>query len=120
MHHAEGLDIIEVNRQSAGISVNMVIQAVYEGGVLRPLEPLGLSEGAIVHLTIVKPTTTAQPASDEIARELKSATTIAQWVEATKLLPPDDGGYDIIRAMNENRLWAGEEPLIPHEGDRIK
>ena len=29
--------------------------------------------------------------------------------------PADDGGYDIVKALDENRRWSGERPLIPDE-----
>ena len=44
---------------------------------------------------------------------VRAATSIAEWVEATKLLPSDDGGYDIVKALNDNRIWSNEHPLIP-------
>jgi predicted DNA-binding antitoxin AbrB/MazE fold protein len=92
------------------------VRAVYEGGVLRPLQPLTLDEGEAVDVTISRTNTSGpQPSDDEIARRLKVATSIAEWVEATKLLPADDGGYDIVQALNENRIWSGERPSIPHE-----
>lgn len=95
----------------------MTIQAVYQGGILRPVQPLALEEGEIVDITITKSNPAAQPASkEEITHRLQSAGTITDWVEATKLLPPDDGGYDILRALNENRLWSGERGLISDAG----
>ena len=87
------------------------VRAVYEHGVLRPEQPLCLKEGEIVDVTV------ACPEPDEVARRLRSAQSIADWVEATKLLPPDDGGYDVLRALNENRIHSGEQPLIPGGGD---
>jgi hypothetical protein len=51
-----------------------------------------------------------------MAHRLKGAGSIQEWAEITKLLPPDDGGYDIVRALNENRKWSGERPLLPEEG----
>ena len=88
------------------------IQAVYSGGVLRPLQPLALSDGTTVQVTVVE----TQPISDdEIVPRLKAATSIAEWVEATKLLPSDDGGYDIVKALADNRAWSGEHPPMANE-----
>jgi predicted DNA-binding antitoxin AbrB/MazE fold protein len=92
------------------------VRAVYEGGVLRPVQPLPLDEGEAVDVTVSRTKASgSQPSNDEIARRLKAATSIAEWVEATKLLPADDGEYDIVQALNENRIWSGERPLIPDE-----
>lgn len=96
--------------------MTITIRAVYERGILRPVQPLALDEGETVDVTIAKSGPAPQAVTDEeIARRLKSAATIADWVGATKLLPAHDGGYDIIEALNENRLRSGERPLIPDE-----
>jgi predicted DNA-binding antitoxin AbrB/MazE fold protein len=96
--------------------MTITIRAIYEGGVLRPAQPLPLDEGEAVDLTVSRTKTAGQQLNDEeIIRRLKAAASLAEWVEATKLLPPDDGGYDIIKALNENRIWSGERPLIPDE-----
>ena len=92
------------------------VLAVYENGVLRPTQPLDLAEGETVEVTVSRPKP-AEPISDEeYARRVKAARSIQEWVEVTKLLPPDDGGYDIVRALNENRKLSGERPLLPEEG----
>jgi len=97
--------------------MTMTVRAIYEGGVLRPVGPLALAEGETVEVTVARMNPAeSSPSEDEIVRQLKAARTIAEWVEATKLLPPDDGGYDILKALYENRIWSGERPLIPEEG----
>jgi predicted DNA-binding antitoxin AbrB/MazE fold protein len=94
--------------------MTIMVRAVYERGVLRLAQPLGLDEGETVDVTIARTKLDAQTLNeDEIGRRLKAANSIAEWVEATKLLPADDGGYDVLRALNENRMWSGERPLIP-------
>src|SRR5262249_23935240 len=96
--------------------MTITIRAIFEGGVLRPVQPLTLDEGEEVDVTVSRTKTSGpQPSDDEIVRRLKAATSIAEWVEATKLLPSDDGGYDIVQALNENRIWSGERPSIPDE-----
>lgn len=99
--------------------MTITVDAVYTGGVLRPSRPLALKEGEVVEVTL----TSAQPPvesskEDEVAHRLKNAKNIAEWVAATRLLPPDDGGYDILEALNENRVRAGEQRLIPDRGAR--
>jgi len=94
------------------------VEAVYENGVLRPSEPLPFSEGERVEVTVCpKPARTTGPPADEITRRLREAKTYREWFQATKSLPPDDGGYDIVRALNENRKWAGDRPILPDDED---
>jgi predicted DNA-binding antitoxin AbrB/MazE fold protein len=96
--------------------MSITIQAVYEGGVLRPIQPLPLAEGEAVEVTVA-PTTAAPPpvSAEEIIRRIQACKTYREWLEVTKLLPPDDGGYDIVKALDENRRWSGERPLLPDE-----
>jgi predicted DNA-binding antitoxin AbrB/MazE fold protein len=92
--------------------VSITTRAVYEGGALHLTEPLPINEGAIVDVTIEQPT--SSPMSDEeITRRLQEAKTIVEWVEATKLLPSGDDDYDVAKALDQNRQWSGERPLIP-------
>lgn len=91
----------------------MTVRAIFEHGVLRPITPLALKEGESVQITIQSNGKEAQQLSeDEITRRLKDAGTIQEWLDATQLLPDDDGGYDILKALNENRLRTGERPFI--------
>jgi len=97
--------------------MSMKVQAVYQGGMFRPLHPLPLDEGETVDLTIAKSQPLAAPANDEeTTRRLRAAATIAEWIEATEMLPADDGGYDIASALDENRIWSGERGLFSDEG----
>jgi predicted DNA-binding antitoxin AbrB/MazE fold protein len=96
--------------------MTITVQAVYSHGVLRPVQPLALAEGETVELTIASTKVAAQQPDDEATQRLKAAKNITEWVAATKLLPPDSGGYDILKALNENRISAGERPLLPDEG----
>jgi predicted DNA-binding antitoxin AbrB/MazE fold protein len=97
--------------------MTMTVRAIYAGGVLRPVGPLALAEGETVEVTVARLTSGGPSASeDEVVRRLKAARNIQEWIEATKLLPPDDGGYDILKALHENRIWSGERPLPPDEG----
>src|SRR5437764_1123982 len=92
----------------------MTVQAVYTGGVLRPTQPLGLTEGETVVVTIAPTGTTPLP-EEEVIRRLKACKTYHEWLEVTKQRPADDGGYDIVKALDENRRWSGERPLVPDE-----
>ena len=94
--------------------MTMTVEAVYAGGVLRPVQPLALAEGETVQVTIAPASTTATtgPVSEEeIIRRIQACKTYGEWLEVTKLLPPDDGGYDIVKALGENRRWSlGPKP----------
>ncbi len=95
------------------------VRAVYSGGVLHPIQPLPLEEGETVEVTVAPAATspTSTPISEEeIIRRIQACKTYSEWVEVTKLLPGDDGGYDIVEALDENRRWSGERPLLPDEG----
>ena len=94
------------------------IRAVYTGGVLHPCQPLALAEGETVDVFVAPATALPQPTSEdeEIICRIQACKTYREWLEVTKLLPSDDGGYDIIKALEENRRWSGEIPLTPDEG----
>ena len=99
--------------------MSITIRAVYEQGVLRPARPLPLAEGETVDVTIAKANSPAVAlGEEEVTRRLQCAATVTDWVEATKFLPANDGGYEVVRALNENRLWSGDQPLIPDEGKK--
>ena len=82
------------------------VTAVYERGVLRPTEPLDLAEGERVELTIRSPDPLSE---EEIIRRIKAAKTYRELFEVTKLLPPDDGDWDIEKALEANRRWSNGE-----------
>jgi predicted DNA-binding antitoxin AbrB/MazE fold protein len=86
------------------------VEAIYSGGVLRPIQPLALPEGETVEVTIApKPNLIAS--EDEIISRLHACESYRDWFEVTQSLPSDDGGYNIIEALEENRNWSGERPL---------
>ena len=89
------------------------IDAIYVGGKFEPLGTVSLSENQRVRLTIESSPISAPFSEEEILQRLESAKTIAEWVEATKLLPSDEGDYDIVRRLRENRIFSGE--VVPPE-----
>ncbi len=94
--------------------MTIIFRATYTGGVLRPVQPLALAEGQTVEVTV--DTQAAQPTDDEVISRIQACTTYEEWLAVTKTLPTDDDGYDIIKALDENRRWSGDGPLIPAEG----
>jgi predicted DNA-binding antitoxin AbrB/MazE fold protein len=99
--------------------MNMTIRAVYTGGVLRPVQPLALREGETVDVTVAPAPTTTLATEEEIIRRIEACKTYQEWLEVTKLLPPDDGSYDSVKALDENRRWSDERPLLPDEGRQL-
>jgi predicted DNA-binding antitoxin AbrB/MazE fold protein len=98
--------------------VTTTVRAIYSGGVLRPVQPLALAEGATVDVTVATASATSQLSEDEIVRRIQACKSYHEWLEVTKLLPADDGGYDIVQALDENRRWSGERSLLPDEVKR--
>ena len=100
----------------------MTVRAVYQGGVLRFEQPLKLAEGQAVDVTIA----TASPDGSVSgsaerrgvgSRRIKDAKSYSEWLKVTELFPEDDGSYDIVKALDENRRLSGERPLLPRDGD---
>jgi predicted DNA-binding antitoxin AbrB/MazE fold protein len=85
------------------------VLAVYQGGVLRPAHPLPLAEGETVEVTVSE----TPSALREWERRLRAAKTFQEWVEIANTAPVPDDGYDVLEALNENRIRNGERPLIP-------
>lgn len=91
-----------------------IIQAVYEGGVLRPTKPLALPEGETVDVIITQmeplgpqlrePT----PAEEDYARRLKAAKSLEEMhaVMATAPIGPEDE-FDIVKEINQSRRLTG-------------
>ena len=94
--------------------MTMTVRAVYQGGVLRPVQPLALDEGETVDVTIAqaKPAPSAPrpptPEEEDYARQVKAAKSLEEMfaVMATAPLTPDDE-YDIIKEINESRRLTG-------------
>jgi predicted DNA-binding antitoxin AbrB/MazE fold protein len=97
--------------------MTMTVRAVYEGGVLRPAQPLQLKEGEAVDVTIESVPAAPQLSDEELIRRIGACQSYSEWKDLMDQQPLDDGSYDIITALDENRRWSGERPLIPREGD---
>ena len=82
--------------------------AVYENGVLKPARPLPYAEGETVQLTVTRPLDAA-----EAERRMRAAGSLRELFDAFEAAPQEDDGYDLVRALDENR--PGERPLFPPE-----
>jgi predicted DNA-binding antitoxin AbrB/MazE fold protein len=108
--------------------MTMTIRAVYEGGVLRPIEPLALPEGETVDIVIArkKPLDTLlrapTPAEEDYARRISAAKSLGEMfaVMATAPALPEDE-IEVAKAINESRRLTGfrmPDPELPEENPR--
>jgi predicted DNA-binding antitoxin AbrB/MazE fold protein len=104
-------------------AMTITIQAVYEGGVLRPVQPLDLAEGEVVNVTVAtaKPPEQAlrplTPEEEDYVRRLKAAKSLEEMYAVMETAPPLPEGYDLCRALNANRKATGERLLFPELED---
>ena len=99
--------------------MTMTVEAVFTGGVLRPVQPLALAEGQTVEVTI----TPVMPASllarlptaeeEAYAGRLKAARSLDEMLAVVESAPPLPEGYDLCQALNANREAIGERLLYP-------
>ncbi len=92
--------------------MRMTIRAVYQGGLLRPDQPLPLAEGETVEVSIA----TAKPAGavlrpptpeeEDYARRIKAAKSLEEMFAIMETAPPSPE-YDIVSMINESRRLSG-------------
>ena len=98
------------------------IHAVYQGGVLRPMQPLTLAEGEVVEVTVVpariRPMQLPPPTpeEEEYIQRLKAAKTIDELFAVASTAPPSPEGYDLCAALQANRAATGERLPYPPGG----
>ncbi|HLW64679.1 MAG TPA: antitoxin family protein [Gemmataceae bacterium] len=102
----------------------MTLEAVYEGGVLRPREPLALAEGEAVQVTVMSKNSGNQrmrpptPAEEDYARRMKAAKTLQEMFAIMDSAPPEDNDdYDLCEALNANRRANDERLLFPENSE---
>lgn len=89
------------------------VLAVYEGGLLRPIEPLTLPEGQTVRLTFDShsPFSLPRPSTPEevdYARRLQLAPTLEEMFAVMAAAPAtDEDDDDLIGRINESRRLTG-------------
>jgi len=88
--------------------MTMTVRAVYEGGVLRPIEPLALLEGETVDVTITQteplgpPLRAPTPTEEDYARRISAAKSLEEMFAAMAMAPrSSEDEYDIVKAINE-------------------
>jgi predicted DNA-binding antitoxin AbrB/MazE fold protein len=103
--------------------MTITVRALYENGVLRPMEPLALAEGDTVYVTVAtteSPGPIARAPSDseqEYVRRVKAAQTLDELLALMGTAPPLPGGFDLCDALNANRKAMGERLLFPEPDD---
>jgi predicted DNA-binding antitoxin AbrB/MazE fold protein len=101
----------------------ITVRAVYESGVLRPMEPLALSEGEMVRVTIAQAMPPGPPprnptaAEEDYAQRIKAAKSLDEMYAIMATSPPLPEGYDLCQALNANRRATGERILFPEPRD---
>jgi predicted DNA-binding antitoxin AbrB/MazE fold protein len=95
----------------------MLTTAIYQDGVLKVQGPLpGLADGDRVEVVVVRVAPIDRDAPEEVARRERLE---KEHQERLAALPPDpDDNYDILEALNANRLREGARPLLPPKEGR--
>ncbi|MGP0063848.1 MAG: antitoxin family protein [Isosphaeraceae bacterium] len=91
-----------------------IIRAVYEGGVLRPTQPLALSEGELVDVIVTQMKSPRLPlreptlAEEDYARRIRAARSLEEMftVMASAPLTSEDE-FDIVEEINQSRQLTG-------------
>jgi predicted DNA-binding antitoxin AbrB/MazE fold protein len=92
---------------------------VYEGGVLRPVQPLPLAEGEMVDVTVATTRPAAPvlrpptPEEEAYARCVQEVRSLEELLAVQATAPPLPDGYDLCKALNANRQATGERLLFP-------
>ena len=81
------------------------VQAVYENGVLRPEEPLKLTEGERVSIS-VSPIPKVETL-EQWGQWLRAAKSVEEWAELANACPDPGPDIDIMKAINESRRLTG-------------
>jgi predicted DNA-binding antitoxin AbrB/MazE fold protein len=92
--------------------------AIYENGVLKPSEPLKLAEGQKVQLSVypqqeLTPLQPRTPEEEDFAQRIMATKTLEETFAVIDKAPLESEGYDLLRALNENRKANGERLLYP-------
>jgi predicted DNA-binding antitoxin AbrB/MazE fold protein len=104
--------------------MTMTFRAVYERGVLRPIEPLALSEGETVDVTIAQkeppwaPLRAPTPAELDYARRISAAKSLKVMFAVMATAPSSpENEFDIIEEVNESRRLTGFRMPDPNPGE---
>ena len=97
------------------------VQAVYSGGVLRPVRGLALEEGESVEVTITERKSKQEPVDEaEVLKRMRATTSLGELFALYETLPPPDDDYDLCKALNDNRKAEGRPPVYPNLEDGVQ
>ena len=105
--------------------MTITVRATYENGVLRPAEPLPLTNWEVVEVTVTRPPNPPPGLTHtEALCRIREAKTWKEMEAASEVAaafdPPLPPGYDILEAMNQTRIDEGREQLFPVGDPRRK
>src|SRR5437660_11737178 len=86
--------------------------ALYEGGVLRPSEPLPFDEGTKVDVIATVSRDSSVLSEAEAIRRIESAKTVEEWAAAANAPTDSDDEYDLMKALDENRRLSGDYRML--------
>lgn len=97
------------------------VTAVCENGVLKPNEPLNLTEGQTVQLSVddhahrIPP---RQPTAEEVEfdRRIRAAESLDEMFAVMDAAPQSTDDFDVVKAINETRRLTGFRIPDPQEG----
>jgi predicted DNA-binding antitoxin AbrB/MazE fold protein len=89
--------------------MSTTVLAVYRTSVLRPVQPLSLTEEETVQLTVARTEPCPTPTAEEAVERIRAARTLEEWIEAANAPSADENGYDLLQALEENRRLSGDQ-----------
>jgi predicted DNA-binding antitoxin AbrB/MazE fold protein len=103
--------------------MTITVRAIYENGVLRPIQPLTLPEGEAVDVTIATTLAAAPlmraptPAEEDYRQRINAARSLEEMYAIMASTPRLPGDYDVCQALNANRKATGERLPFPDPDD---
>ena len=104
--------------------MTITVRAIYENGVLRPVEPLTLLEGEAVDVAVATtqagapPLRAPTPDEEDYTRRIKAAKSLDEMYAVMATAPRLPEGYDVSLALSANRKATGERLPFPEPDDR--
>ena len=102
--------------------MTITFRAIFQEGVLRPVQSLPLLEGECVEVTVARmppvPTPLRPPsaAEQDYARRVEQAQSLAEMFAVMATPPPSPEDYDLCEALEANRKATGERALFAPSG----
>lgn len=97
--------------------MSMTFEAIYESGALHPVVPVDLTEGELLDMTVrakkaIEPSWISNmpeptPEEAEFIRNVKATRSLDELLEIANTAPPLPEGYDLCKALNDNRRANG-------------